>query len=111
MGMQVVDNFQYSGKKPLDSRLVFKTIQEMVSTSESALYDGCLSYVTTIKKYYTYDSNNIIDETLGKWRLGDIYEDSEMDERVSDIEETIPNLATKQDIVNFITASVDNLVN
>lgn len=68
MAIQIADNFTYQGKKPLDARIVFNTLADMVATSSDILYDGCLAYVKGDKKYYTYDSSNDVDETLGKWR-------------------------------------------
>ena len=68
MAIQIADNFTYQGKKPLDARIVFNTLADMVATSSDILYDGCLAYVKGNKKYYTYDSSNDVDETLGKWR-------------------------------------------
>ena len=67
MAISVADNFSYQGNKPLDARIVFNTIAEMKSKSPSILYDGCLGYVKANKKYYTYDSTNTEDATLGKW--------------------------------------------
>lgn len=40
----------------------------MVETPAASLYDGCFAYVTAEKKYYSYDSTNQEDVTLGKWR-------------------------------------------
>ena len=68
MGIQIADNFSYNGTKPLDNRIKFATVSEMVSTSAASIYDGILVYVTGTKKYYTYDSGNEVIETLGKWR-------------------------------------------
>lgn len=68
MAIAVADNFQFLGTKPLDSRIKYETIANMVATQESTLYDGCLAYVVAEKKFYSFDSTNDIDETLGKWR-------------------------------------------
>lgn len=68
MAIQIADNFSYQGKKPLDGRTEYNTIAAMVAVSESALNDGCLAYVKANKKYYTFDSTNDTDVTLGKWR-------------------------------------------
>lgn len=67
MAITVADNFQYKGGKPLDARMKFSTILDMTSTPAADLYDGCLSYVTATKKYYSYDSSNTSDPSLGKW--------------------------------------------
>ena len=68
MAISVADNFLYQGKKPLDARILFETISAMVNMPGAVLYDGCLGYVKADKKYYTYDSTNTTDASLGKWR-------------------------------------------
>lgn len=68
MAIAVADNFSYKGAKPLDARIKYSTIADMVGTSEAILYDGCLTYVVENKKYYSFDSTNDFDETLGRWR-------------------------------------------
>ena len=68
MSIKIADNFEYLGRKPFDSRLVFSNIAEMKNIAEASVYDGCFAYVTSEKKYYTYDSSNDVDLTLGKWR-------------------------------------------
>lgn len=82
MAINVADNFSYKGAKPLDARTKFVTIADMVATPVADLYDGCEAYVTANKKYYSFDSSNTVDETLGKWREresggGHTIEDSE----------------------------------
>lgn len=66
MGMPFFDNVNYSGKKPLDARSGYDTVANMVAATK--VYDGLMAYVTATKKYYTYDSTNEADPTLGKWR-------------------------------------------
>ena len=68
MAIVIADNFRYQGRKAFDERLQYDTVANMKAVSESAVYDGCLAYVTATKKYYSYDSTNTEDETLGKWR-------------------------------------------
>ena len=68
MAISIADNFQYLGRKALDSRIIFDTVTAMVSTADSTIYDGCLGYVKANKAYYTYDAGNTVDATLGKWR-------------------------------------------
>lgn len=68
MAISVADNFNYQGGKPLDARMKYSTVNEMVGTEASVLYDGCFAYVAATKKYYSYDSTNEVDPTLGKWR-------------------------------------------
>ena len=68
MSISVADNFSYLGTKPLDARVKYSSVADMVAVSASNLYDGCLAYVTATKKNYQYDSTNTSDPTLGKWR-------------------------------------------
>lgn len=68
MSLIIGDNFSYLGKKPLDNRIVVDTITDLVAIVDNTIYDGILVYVTDEQKYYTYNSNNNIDVTLGKWR-------------------------------------------
>ena len=68
MSIQVADNFSYLGEKPLDARLKYDSVATMKAMATASLYDGCLAYVVATKKYYTFDSSNDVDETLGKWR-------------------------------------------
>lgn len=68
MAITIADNFSYRGAKALDGRMKYDTIAEMVETPAADLYDGCFAYVTAEKKYYSYDSTNTVDATLGKWR-------------------------------------------
>lgn len=68
MGLIIGDNFNYQGRKPLDNRVVVDTITDLIAIVENTIYNGILVYVVSEQKYYTYNSNNNIDTTLGKWR-------------------------------------------
>lgn len=68
MSIQVADNFQYLGRKPLDSRLVCDTLSAMASLAESIIYEGILVYNKETKKFYSFDPANSVDATTGKWR-------------------------------------------
>ena len=68
MSINIADNFQYRGNKPLDSRVTYSTVADMKAVAEADLYDGCEAYVTATKKFYSYDSSNSVDDTTGKWR-------------------------------------------
>lgn len=68
MAISVADNFLYQGKKPLDARIVFNTLTDMTNMPAAVIYDGCLAYVKSERKYYNYDTNNTADPTLGKWK-------------------------------------------
>ena len=68
MSIKVGDNFQYRGKKPLDSRDSFDTIEAMVAYAESSIDDGHIAYNKETDKHYKFNSSNEVDVTLGKWR-------------------------------------------
>lgn len=68
MALKIGDNFSYNGKKPLDARNQFSTIAEMTAFAETSLDEGHICYVKETNKYYTFNSANDVDITLGKWR-------------------------------------------
>lgn len=55
MSILLSDNFSYQGRKPLDSRLVYETIADMVAMAESTIYPGIIAYVKDNNTYYTFD--------------------------------------------------------
>lgn len=65
--IQVVDNFNYRGKKPNFDRDSFDTLQDMKNYSENSLDDGHISYCKETDKHYKFNSNNQSDPTTGKW--------------------------------------------
>ena len=68
-GIKVGTHFSPRFKRPLDDRLQFDSISEMVNFTENALYDGIETYNNQTKKMYIWLSTNSIDPTLGKWRI------------------------------------------
>jgi hypothetical protein len=68
MAIQVADNFQYLGQKPLDARVKYATVADMAAVAASSLYDGIMAYVVATEKNYQWKSTNTADPTLGKWR-------------------------------------------
>ena len=68
MAIQVADNFQYLGQKPLDARVKYATVADMAAVAASSLYDGIMAYVVATEKNYQWKSTNPVDQTLGKWR-------------------------------------------
>lgn len=68
MSIAIGDNFSYQGRKPLDPRITFNTMEEMLAASEPILYDGILAFNLETRKYYNYGPNNNVDANLGKWR-------------------------------------------
>ena len=67
MSILLSDNFQYWGRKPLDSRLVYDTLADMAAMADATLYEGIIAYNLEDSKYYTFSPSNPIDPTLGKW--------------------------------------------
>lgn len=68
MSLKLGDGFSYLARKPLDERLTFETIDDMVDLSDSSLYTGIISYNKETGKFYTFNVDNPVNTTLGKWR-------------------------------------------
>lgn len=68
MSLIIGDNFSYLGAKPLDGRIKYNTLADMVAMADSTLYDGCFAYCVGTDKNYQWKSSNTVDATLGKWR-------------------------------------------
>lgn len=68
MALTLGDNFSYLGAKPLDGRVKYDTIADMVAMSASTLYDGIIAFCVADGKNYQWKSTNDVDATLGKWR-------------------------------------------
>lgn len=68
MAINIADNFQYQGKKPLDSRTSYATLALMKVVTDSNINEGCLAYCEETQKHYEFKSTNTVDETTGKWR-------------------------------------------
>ena len=68
MAILLGDSFSYQGQKPLDSRIKYNTLAEMVAMADSTLYDGCIAYCVGEDKNYQWKSTNTVDATTGKWR-------------------------------------------
>lgn len=69
MSLNIIDNFNYQGKKSNFERDQFKTINDMVSYSYNKLDDGHIAYCIETKNHYKYKESNSVDSVLGKWRL------------------------------------------
>ena len=66
MSINIGDNFKYLGKKFLDSRESFTTIELMKNCN--SVPDGFITYCEENGKRYEFKSSNTIDELTGKWR-------------------------------------------
>ncbi len=65
MSIIIGDNFGYGGKKFLDSRESFDTLQAMKAYTQ--VPDGFVTYCKEDGKRYEFKSSNNIDELTGKW--------------------------------------------
>lgn len=99
MALKIGDNFSYNGKKPLDARNQFSTIAEMTAFAETSLDEGHISYVKETGKYYTFNSANDVDVTLGKWRELNT-SGSASDEKVK--------LSADSEVAKYLNELVDN---
>lgn len=99
MALKIGDNFSYNGKKPLDARNQFSTIAEMTAFAETSLDEGHISYVKETGKYYTFNSVNDVDITLGKWR--------ELNTGGSSSDEKV-KLSTYSETAKYLNELVDN---
>ena len=74
MAINTIDNFSYKGTKPLDARLVFNTLDEMLSYPKENLYVGIIMYCIETKKHYTYNGISIDEMSMGSGTSGSIDE-------------------------------------
>ena len=65
MSIYIGDNFKYLGKKFLDDRESFSTLEKMKLCED--VPDGFITYCKEDDKRYEFKSSNNIDETTGKW--------------------------------------------
>ena len=70
MSLNIIDNFKYLGKKFLDSRESFDTLEQMKNCND--VPTGFITFCNENKKRYTYDASNTPTEKLGKWRLFEV---------------------------------------
>lgn len=69
MSLTIADNFDYKGKKPLDVRQEFATLDLMRSYPDYNLPDGFVTYCTETGVHYKFNAANEVDESTGKWRV------------------------------------------
>lgn len=65
MSLNIGDNFKYLGKKFLDSRESFATLEAMKNCVQ--VPDGFITYCQEDGKRYEFNSSNNINELTGKW--------------------------------------------
>jgi len=67
MAVQLVDNFDLSSKKPLDSRAYWDTLAALQANRTVLMPDGFLAYVKDKKCYYIMNCTNPADPSTYKW--------------------------------------------
>ena len=65
MSLNIGDNFKYLGKKFLDDRQSFPTLEAMKNCV--SVPDGFITYCKEDEKRYEFNSSNNINELTGKW--------------------------------------------
>lgn len=66
--IQIIDNLDHRSKKPNFVRDQFDTLQAMKVFPETDVDEGHISYCIETKKHYRFNTDNLTDETTGKWR-------------------------------------------
>lgn len=67
MALIIGDNFSYQGKKYLDNRQEFSSVEEMKNYPSTSLPKVFYAFVGTTE--YKYSVDNEFDELTGKWRV------------------------------------------
>ena len=75
MSLSIGDNFKYLGKKFLDSRESFATLEDMKKCTQ--VPNGFLTYCQEDGKRYEFNSSNTINELTGQWTEFFINQDAE----------------------------------
>lgn len=68
MSINILDSFNYKGRRPDFVRQQFGTIEAMRTFSENYLPDMYLCYCLEDGKVYLYNKDNTVDQTTGRWR-------------------------------------------
>ena len=68
MGVSILDNWQYLGKKPDFTRQLFETVADMVAFNENYLAPVYECNVIEDGCRYRYQLTNDLDPDLGRWR-------------------------------------------
>ena len=68
MGTSLIDNFDYRGRRFLDSRQSVATLSALRATAETSVPDGFRAYCAETSLWYEYNSANPTDPSTGRWR-------------------------------------------
>lgn len=68
MAVKIASNFSLKSKKFLDDREEFDTILDMKNFPENSIPNGFITYNKETNKRYEFNSSNVNDMNLGKWR-------------------------------------------
>lgn len=108
MSLKLGDNFSYQARKPLDERLTFDTLSEMISLSDSVIYTGLLAFNNETNKFYVFNVDNTVDATLGKWRE---FTAKPTDIPAATMVEYAPNTAYVEDTIVYLNNQIARVLN
>ena len=103
--MKITENFEYIGTQQNFERDSYATLAEMKSVIDKRMPDIFTATCKETGKFYIYNKNNEVDETLGKWREVSIDGDDYVTKTYLDTE-----LANKADVIS-IPSRVSELTN
>ena len=66
--MKITENFTYIGTSQNFERDSYATLAEMKAVADKRMPDIFTATCKETGKFYIYNKNNEVDETLGKWR-------------------------------------------
>ena len=99
--MKITENFTYIGTSQNFERDSYATLAEMKAVVDKRMPDIFTATCKETGKFYIYNKNNEVDETLGKWRELSI--DSDDYAKKTDIPTTLPANGGNADTVNSHT--------
>ena len=103
--MKITENFEYIGTQQNFERDSYTTLAEMKAVVDKRMPDIFTATCKETGKFYIYNKNNEVDETLGKWREIGIDGDDYVTKTYLDTE-----LANKADVIS-IPSRVSELTN
>ena len=112
MAVQLVDNFDLSSKKPLDSRAYWETLEALQANKTILMPNGFLAYVEDKKCYYIMSCTNASDPSTYTWSefktggssstidLSNYYTKSQVDTLIERLRQIINNEPVSPDAIN-----------